>query len=194
MDAEIDELTRLGALTSLPAVRHRLENICAEILRERDEEKKKKLNEGGESLTYDPAPAPNAPALKGEENRISRPSEISYSTVGGLEEFTGIEKFSWVDERYNNPWVTLYIPLTGVGQLKDTVKCHFGKNSFDLQVTSSDGQNFRLVKDTLAKDILPEECKYIVKKDKVVLKLRKMKGEYGYDSWTSLVAKTSAKV
>jgi len=28
-----------------------------------------------------------------------------------------------------------------------------------------------------------------VKKDKIVLKLQKIKGEYSYDSWTSLTAK-----
>jgi hypothetical protein len=36
------------------------------------------------------------------------------------------------------------------------------------------GRNYRLLKDNLDKDIIPAESKYIVKKDKVVLKLQKV--------------------
>jgi calcyclin binding protein len=35
--------------------------------------------------------------------------------------------------------------------------------------------------------------KFVVKKDKVILKLGKVKGEYSYDSWSSLTAKKGKK-
>lgn len=38
-----------------------------------------------------------------------------------------------------------------------------------------------------------DQSKFIVKRDKVVLKLQKVKGEYSYESWTSLTAKKPRK-
>ena len=51
------------------------------------------------------------------------------------------------------------------------------------------GKNYRLWKDNLDKDIVPEKSTYNVKKNKVIVKLRKVKGEYSFDHWTSLTAK-----
>lgn len=42
------------------------------------------------------------------------------------------------------------------------------------QVHGINGQNFRLFKDNLEKDIVPAESKFIVKRNKVVLKLQKV--------------------
>ena len=35
---------------------------------------------------------------------------------------------------YNSPTVTVYVNLPGVGTVKDSVHCHFDRNSFDLTV------------------------------------------------------------
>ncbi|CAM9183871.1 unnamed protein product, partial [Phaeothamnion confervicola] len=90
---------------------------------------------------------------------------------------------------YNAPTLTVYVTLAGVGAAKDRVSCRFTKTSFDLTVEDLEGRNYRLVKDNLDKDIVPDECKHIVKRDRVLLKLKKAKGEYGYDHWTDLTAK-----
>lgn len=47
-----------------------------------------------------------------------------------------------------------------------------------------------MFRDNLDKDINPDASKYIVKADKIVVKLAKVKGEYGsYDHWSGLTAK-----
>ena len=40
----------------------------------------------------------------------------------------------------------------------------------------------RLLKTNLEKPVIPSDCKYVVKKDKVVVKLMKRKGEYSYET------------
>lgn len=39
---------------------------------------------------------------------------------------------------YNSPTVTVYVDLPGVGAVKDSVHCHFDRNSFDLTVRLPD--------------------------------------------------------
>jgi len=73
--------------------------------------------------------------------------------------------------------------------VKDRVEVAFTKNSFDMKVQGLNGRNYRLIKDNLEKDIVPAESKFIVKANKVVLKLKKIKGEYSYEHWSSLTAK-----
>lgn len=35
---------------------------------------------------------------------------------------------------YNHPWVSVYVSLEGVGEVKDNVTCNFTSDSFDLKV------------------------------------------------------------
>lgn len=79
--------------------------------------------------------------------------------------------------------------FVGVGEAKDRVTANFTASSFDLQVHDLAGKNYRLVNNNLEKDIVPEESSFTVKKNKVVLKLKKKKGEYSYEHWSALTAK-----
>ncbi|CAM9418064.1 unnamed protein product [Chrysoparadoxa australica] len=103
--------------------------------------------------------------------------------------YKGVEKFGWDQGEYNSAWVTIYVTLEGAGRAKDSTTCNFSKRGFDLKVEDLEGQKYRLVKDNLDKDIVPEDCKFIVKKDRIVIKLKKVKGEYSYDHWTDLTQK-----
>ena len=58
-----------------------------------------------------------------------------------------------------------------------------------MQVMDLEGKNYRLLKDNLDKDVVADKCTFSVKKNKVVVKLRKVKGEYSFEHWTSLTAK-----
>jgi calcyclin binding protein len=51
------------------------------------------------------------------------------------------------------------------------------------------GKSYRLIKDNLDKDIVPDKSKFIVKKNKVIVKLQKVKGEYSYEHWANLTSK-----
>jgi calcyclin binding protein len=102
--------------------------------------------------------------------------------------YTNIDRFSFDAGGYNEKFVTLYVPLPGVGSIsKDQIQCDFGKDSFDITVMDLNQKNYRLKKDNLEHDIDPEKSKYIVKADKIVVKLHKIKGEYGsFDYWSKL--------
>mmetsp|Transcript_7475 Transcript_7475/g.15331 ORF Transcript_7475/g.15331 Transcript_7475/m.15331 type:complete len:302 (+) Transcript_7475:73-978(+) len=98
---------------------------------------------------------------------------------------------------YNSPLVTIYVPLTGIGTHdKSKISCNFTSTSFDLIVsdfstTNDDGKtkSYRLLNDNLEKEIDVSKSKYVIKPNKILIKLGKVKGEYSYDHWTELTAK-----
>lgn len=49
------------------------------------------------------------------------------------------------------------------------------------------GKNYRVKRDNLEHDIDPDQSKHVVKADKIIVKLAKIKGQYGsFDYWTNL--------
>ena len=97
---------------------------------------------------------------------------------------------------YNSPIVTVYVPLDGIGRHdRDKISCHFTSSSFDLVVSDFDGASYRLLNDNLEKDIDVAKSKYIVKPNKIIIKLGKVKSGTGtyssYDSWMQLTSKKS---
>ena len=67
----------------------------------------------------------------------------------------------------------------------------YTRRSFDLKVVGLEGKSYRLFKDNLAHNIDVDKSKYVVKPNKVVVKLGKVKGEFSYDNWTELTSKKS---
>lgn len=104
--------------------------------------------------------------------------------------YTNIERFAFDAGGSTDKFVTLYMPLPGIGKIpnkKEQVTCTFDKDGFDLIVKDFNGKNYRVKKSSLEHDIVPEESKRVVKADKIIVKLAKVKGEYGsYDYWTKL--------
>jgi calcyclin binding protein len=91
---------------------------------------------------------------------------------------------------YNSPTVSVYVPLDSIGTHdKSKISCNFTSSSFDLIVSDYQGNDYRLLNDNLEHDIDVSKSKYVVKPNKIILKLGKIKGEYSYDSWTQLTAK-----
>ena len=95
---------------------------------------------------------------------------------------------------YSGAKVTVYIDegLEGVGAIpRSNVTCDFTSDSFDLKVIGLNGRNYRVVKRNLEKDIDPAGSILKVRKNKVILKLAKVEGEYGFESWTRLTSTKS---
>ena len=120
---------------------------------------------------------------------VTAAPSVPVNASGSGDTYISIDNFAWDQGEYNSPTVTIYVDLPGVGSVKDNVKCEFKKDEFDLTIHGLNGKNYRLLKDNLDKDIIPGNSKIIVKKDKVVVKLAKVKGEYSYDHWTGLTSK-----
>lgn len=122
------------------------------------------------------APAPAAAEAAAVTPRPSKPPA-----------WTEVNSFGWDAGEYNTPWVSVYVTLDGV--TKDQVSCDFSKDGFDLRVQGLGGKNYRLRKDNLEHEIVASESKVVVRRDRITIKLKKVKGEFSFDSWTSLTAK-----
>jgi len=140
------------------------------------------------------APAPSA-APEPSKPSVSTKSEGPPALSPSVKYFP-IDRFSFDAGGYNSPTVSIYVSLPNVGTAipRDNIQCNFTSTRFDLTVTGLEGKNYRLLKDNLEKDIDPNKSKYIVKRDKIVIKLGKVKSEYGsYESWMDLTAKKGKK-
>ena len=95
---------------------------------------------------------------------------------------------------YNGPTVTVYVPLEGIGRHDRTkITCQFTSGSFDLIVSDFGGANYRLLNDNLEHEIDVSQSKFVIKPNKVIIKLGKIKSGKeswsSYDSWTQLSSK-----
>ena len=117
------------------------------------------------------------------------PSAAAKRIVPVTGAYIPLENFAWDQGSYNSDTITIYVELDGVGSVKQNCNINFGKSSFDLTVTDLNGKNYRLLNDNLEKDIIPGESKIVIKANKILIKLKKVKGEYSYEHWTNLTAK-----
>jgi len=138
---------------------------------------------------------PSVPVTKDVLRSVAKSSPAVPPPVSTAAKYISINKFALDLGGYNSPVVTLYLDLANVGSInKENIKCHFTKSSVDLVVHDLNGKNYRLLKDNLDKDIDPEKSKFVIKKHKIIVKLAKVKAEYGsYESWQNLSSKKSKK-
>jgi calcyclin binding protein len=206
LDAEAIE--EAAAKITRPTARMHLESLAKKLRRESDalrrveksqqdqtsaEESSSLPEAAAESTTKtassSPATDPVAASTTSQDTPApkSLPATLSVPKTG---KYTSVDRFSF-DAGGNAPFVTLYVPLPGVGSIdRSLIRCDYTATSFDLVVNDLKGKSYRLVKDNLEKDIIPATSKIIIKADKVIVKLQKIKSEYGsYDYWQQLTAK-----
>mmetsp|Transcript_73969 Transcript_73969/g.128339 ORF Transcript_73969/g.128339 Transcript_73969/m.128339 type:complete len:278 (+) Transcript_73969:102-935(+) len=96
-----------------------------------------------------------------------------------------ITSYTWED--HSDDTVKVLIPLDGVGKLeKDKVRSSFGPRGFELLVEGYNGKNLRFACSKTHSEITPEECKHVVRANRVNLVLRKAKEK---DIWFDLFKK-----
>jgi hypothetical protein len=104
--------------------------------------------------------------------------------------YAAIESWGW-EQNKEFVEVLCLSGLTGVGALpKEAITCDFHADSFDLKVHGLAGKNLRLRITNLEKDIVPARSRVEVRKNRIVLHLRKA-GEW--DHWMELVSKRPRK-
>lgn len=141
--------------------------------------------------TAPPIPDPSSSSSSQKESATSASETAPVPPTTDKNNFVPIRTFFWDQGSYGSKHenrVTVYVEenMDGVGEVKDNVKCTFTRNSFDLKILSLNGKNYRMIKTGLEKDIVPDECRCRVKKNKVLVYLRKKKGEFGFDRWNEL--------
>jgi calcyclin binding protein len=202
LDAE--EIEKVAATLLRPTAQMHLAALAKKLKKEsealkRIEQSQAKAAESSPSPTTSPPSASNH-VVEPPKTPVSTPAVAPPASTASLVKYTTIDRFAFDDGGYKNGFVTLYIALPGVGSIpKDNVKCEFGTSQFDLVVENLNGKSYRLKKDHLEKDIVVEKSKFLIKADKIVVKLAKVKSEYGsYDYWSQLTdnkgGKSSKKV
>jgi len=194
MDAE--EIEQVARSLKRPTARMQLESLAKKLRKEAAALKVIESQGISETTTATAAvpstTPPAAPAVVPKTTTTKAPKPVavtpSSATVGSSVLYSTIDRFSFDAGGYSDQFVTLYVPLPGVGSIpKDQVQCDFAKDSFDLIIKDLNGKSYRLKKDKLEHDIVPEKSKVVIKADKVLVKLAKVKGEYGsFDYWSKL--------
>jgi len=211
---DADELEKLLSSVTRSTARQHLEQLISKLRRDAgaikraEESHRKAAVEGVQTLSLAPESAvaklPPSDVVKAKPNEITvaQPNKVplpspAYVTVTAplTKKYVPIDRFAFDAGGHNSQYVTLYIDLPGIGSIsKDNIKCEFTSTTVDLEVHDLSGKSYRMYRDNLDKDINAEKCKYIVKPDKILIKLAKCKGEYGsYDYWTDLTAKKKKK-
>lgn len=98
-----------------------------------------------------------------------------------------ITSYTWEDGGHEGDTVKVLVPLDGVGKLEPSaVQSHFGVRSFELLVHGYNGKNLRFACYKTHAEMKPEECKHVVRANRVNLLLRKAKEK---DIWFDLFKK-----
>ena len=191
LDAE--EISKAASTMKRPTARMHLEALAKKLRREGEALKRvEKSKVAAETANKKVASSDSGEAKSGTPPSSAHESTPSYTpapTVPKGVKYVPVDRFSFDAGGYNAPFVTVYVPLPGVGGIdRSSVTCNFTKSSFDLVVEDLQGKSYRLFKDCLEKDIDPDKSKIVVKADKILVKLAKVKqGEYGgYDYWSKL--------
>jgi calcyclin binding protein len=187
LDAQ--EIENVASTLKRPTARMQLESLAKKL---RKEAAALKVVEASHSKTGEPlqsrtSPSP-APVVVEPPKPVTKAAAPPVIAPSSTAKYTNIDRFSFDAAGHNDRFVTLYIPLPGVGEIpKEQVTCEFHKAAFDLIVRNVKGKSYRLFKEHLEKDIVPDKSKFIIKADKILIKLAKVKGEYGsYDFWSKL--------
>lgn len=102
-----------------------------------------------------------------------------------INNYETITSYTWEDA--NDTTVKVLVPLDGVGKLEpEKVRVNFGQRSFELLVDGYNGKNMRFACNKTHGFITPEECKHVVRSNRVNLVLRKAKEK---DIWFDLFKK-----
>lgn len=137
----------------------------------------------------DDAPRRIAP---GETTVPAAPTRLQRGASGApeTEAWVPIQNYSW-DSGGTGPWVDVVVSVPGATVAN--VSCDFKVDSFDLKVRAA--RNYRLVRNSLDRDVVPAQCRTVVRSGRVTLKLRKKPADGKTDSyppWDGLV-KTGGK-
>ena len=189
------DIERVAASLVRPTARARLDNLIQSLKKEAASVAA--ANNAMEVEENAPKAVPVSAPVNPPRMISSSSSSFSSTTLGTSLKYTTIESFSFDLGGYNSPTITIYVDIPNVATVpRENISCDFTSQSFDLKVLHHPKQdhNYRLLNDSLDKEIDPTLSKFVVKSNKIIIKLQKKKGEYGsYDYWSDLNAKKTKK-
>lgn len=187
--SEIEEVDLLLQSATYNGIKRVLNDYKSELLK-KDASKNSTTssNSTSSSTTSNIVPPPPIASVSSPSTTTATTPATSNIVPGG---FIPLSDFSWDQGSYGSSNISIYVELKDVGTVKDNISFTSTADSFDLTITGLNGKNYRLFKDNLENDIVPDESKFVVKQNKVIIKLTKKKGQYSYEHWQNLVSKKS---
>ena len=190
---DADAIEAAAETVSRPSARAHLDALAKKLRRDAAALERVEASQAKASASFaasSPVP-PAAPAVPAPQQP---PRPVATTTVAGSQpssHYKTIDKYAFDAGKHDSPTVSVYVPLPGVGSIpRGNVRSTFTAGSFDLVVDDMNGTSYRLFKDDLDKEIVPDKSRHVVKANKVIVKLGKKKSEYGsYDFWSDLTAK-----
>jgi hypothetical protein len=139
-----------------------------------------------------PAPTPAAPkreplklAPTGDRTGVYNSKQSPFGTDISL--YETITTYTWEDGGHDGDTVKVLVPLDGVGKLPPgNIRAQFGVRHFELLVDGYNGKNLRFACSKTHAEMKPEECKHVVRANRVNLLLRKAQEK---DVWFDLFKK-----
>jgi len=136
-----------------------------------------------QALSAAPAPAPRREPIRAPP--AQGPFNYKQSPFGT--DITGYETimaYTWED---HDDTVKVLLLLDGIGKLPPSaIRSQFGPRAFELLIDGYNGKKLRFATHKTHGEMLPEECKHVVRANRVNLVLRKAKDK---DIWFDLFKK-----
>mmetsp|Transcript_57746 Transcript_57746/g.146514 ORF Transcript_57746/g.146514 Transcript_57746/m.146514 type:complete len:276 (-) Transcript_57746:72-899(-) len=153
-------------------------------------------NRGGASLVSKPQAAAAAPAAAAPVAREPIKTAPLGPAAGRFNfkqspfgtDITGYETittYTWED--HDDSTVKVLLPLDGVGKLEPSaVRAQFGLRCFEILIDGYHGKNLRFATYKTHGEMTPDECKYMIRANRITIVLRKAKDR---DIWFDLFKK-----
>eukprot|EP00929_Paragymnodinium_shiwhaense_P102991 TRINITY_DN66260_c0_g1_i1.p1 TRINITY_DN66260_c0_g1~~TRINITY_DN66260_c0_g1_i1.p1 ORF type:complete len:266 (+),score=106.83 TRINITY_DN66260_c0_g1_i1:76-873(+) len=192
--SDLAELKKMISSASRPKVKKELQRLMAETEELLEKENAQAAGSSSAAAPAATSAAAGYPSSAASTAKVEKPVASTNVQVKAAGPWKEITTFALELGGYDSAAVTVDIRMKGVEALAaDAVTCDFTESSFDLKVMGFEGANHRMIKTNLEKDIDPAASSVRVKKNHVIVSLAKVKGQFGYDSWTDLCAKGKRK-
>eukprot|EP00584_Thalassiosira_punctigera_P001760 CAMPEP_0172540492 /NCGR_PEP_ID=MMETSP1067-20121228/11491_1 /TAXON_ID=265564 ORGANISM="Thalassiosira punctigera, Strain Tpunct2005C2" /NCGR_SAMPLE_ID=MMETSP1067 /ASSEMBLY_ACC=CAM_ASM_000444 /LENGTH=317 /DNA_ID=CAMNT_0013326361 /DNA_START=77 /DNA_END=1030 /DNA_ORIENTATION=- len=210
--SDADEIEMALSYVTRPSAQLHVQNLITKLRKEGKALQRVAASKAASSSSSSPAAASteedhdSAAAMDVEESANEGPPRAppkdppvpkrapAEAPVLSKEKYQSFPTYYFDAGKYDSPTVGVYVPLEGIGRHdRAKISCSFTAGSFDLIVRDWNGMSYRLMNNNLEKDIDASKSKHVVKPNKIIIKMGKVKGEYGYDSWQQLTAKKAKK-
>ena len=183
--SDADEIESLLTNITRPSAKLHLENLITKLRKEGKALQRVAASQSSTAIAEsadNEAPSSDEPKTKVQKVAPSPPptppkhTPVTKPITTSSSKYQSFPTYYFDAGKFQSPTVSVYLPLENIGTHdKSKISCNFTSTSFDLVVTDFDSGNgkksYRLLNDNLEHDIDVDTSKYVVKANKIIIKL-----------------------
>ena len=183
--SDADEIESLLVAITRPSAKLHLENLITKLRKEGKALQRVAASQSSTAATASAdstteAPSSDEPKTKVQKVDTAPPTPPKHTPVTKPiitnSKYQSFPTYYFDAGKFQSPTVSVYVPLDNIGTHdKSKISCNFTSTSFDLVVNDFDSGNgkksYRLLNDNLEHDIDVDTSKYVVKANKIIIKL-----------------------